>query len=153
MAGSSAHAHTHGHDGGDHGGAIRTHSHASTYIKIWLLLLVLLVISIVGPMFEIRIVTLITAFGIAFVKAAIVCAYFMHLNIEKKYIWYILATMLLMMGLFFAGVMTDILKKDGQRWQNKASYQYIEKYLEHPEPGHHGSSDGGGAHQTPAEQK
>lgn len=141
MAGSSAHAHAHDHGGGDHGG-FREHSHASTYIKIWGLLLVLLVISVVGPMLEIRILTLITAFGIAFVKAAIVCAYFMHLNVEKKYVWYLLYTMLLMVGLFFAGTMTDVLKKDGERWQNAASYKYIEKYQANPESGHGATSHG-----------
>ena len=104
MAGSSAHAHDHG--GGSHGEAVRNHSHAATYVKIWFLLLILLIVSIIGPEFGIRIVTLVTAFGIAIVKAVIVCAYSMHLNIEKKYVWYLLTTMLLAMGLFFAGVMT-----------------------------------------------
>ena len=54
------------------------------YVKIWGILLVLLVISICGPMLEIKVVTLITAFGIAIVKAWVVASYFMHLNIEKN---------------------------------------------------------------------
>jgi hypothetical protein len=45
-------------------------------------------------MFGNKILTLITAFGIAIVKALIVAAFFMHLNVEKKYIWYVLLTML-----------------------------------------------------------
>ena len=69
------------------------HDHPS-YIKIWGILLVLLVISILGPMLEIQIVTLITAFGIAIVKAYIVAANFMHLNVEKRYIVYLMMTML-----------------------------------------------------------
>ena len=57
------------------------------YVKIWVILLVLLTVSIVGPMFGIKWLTLITAFGIALVKAGMVCAYFMHLNIERKVAW------------------------------------------------------------------
>lgn len=95
------------------------------YIKIWLLLLVLLVISILGPMLEIKILTLITAFGIAIVKALLVAAYFMHLNIEKRYVWYLLITMLLMVGLFFAGTASDIMKPDGRNWVNSSAQQLI----------------------------
>lgn len=163
MAASSAHTHqdhaahnNHGsHHGGGHGegGGFRTHSHAASYVKIWALLLVLLIVSIIGPEFGIRIVTLITAFGIAIVKAWIVCANFMHLKDEKRYVSYILYTMLLMMGLFFAGVMTDILKKDGWRWRNAASYKYIENYLANPEPGHKASSDQSGSSEATPEHK
>ena len=53
------------------------------YVKIWAVLLVLLAVSIVGPMFEQPTLTLITAFGIAIVKASLVATYFMHLNVEK----------------------------------------------------------------------
>lgn len=94
---------------------------ASHYVKIWLVLLVLLVISILGPMLEIKILTLITAFGIAIVKALLVAAYFMHLNIEKRYVWYILVSMLLMVGLFFAGTAADIMKPHGRNWENTSA--------------------------------
>lgn len=103
---------------------------ASHYVKIWLLLLVLLVISILGPMLEIKILTLITAFGIAIVKALLVAAYFMHLNIEKRYVWYILISMLLMVGLFFAGTAADIMKPDGSNWENTSA-----KALQHEHGG------------------
>ena len=59
------------------------HAHHTNYVKIWAILLVLLLISITGPMLEIRVVTLITAFGIAIVKAYIVAKNFMHLDVEK----------------------------------------------------------------------
>ena len=42
------------------------HGHTN-YIKIWGILLVLLIVSYLGPMLELRVVTLLTAFGIAFV--------------------------------------------------------------------------------------
>ena len=50
-----------------HGGGHTTHHYP--YVKIWGLLLVLLALSILGPMLGHPIVTLLTAFGIAFVKA------------------------------------------------------------------------------------
>ena len=72
------------------------HIHSvSSYVKIWGILVVLLIISVVGPMAEIKVITLVTAFGIAIVKALMVAAKFMHLNVEKRYIWYLLFTGLL----------------------------------------------------------
>ena len=44
------------------------------YIKIWYWLLVLLAVSVAGPMLEIPAITIITAFGIATVKAYLVAA-------------------------------------------------------------------------------
>ena len=73
------HASAHAHDGAPH----------TNYVKIWAILLVLLFVSVIGPEFGIRIVTLITAFGIAIVKAWMVAKYFMHLNIERTWVAYI----------------------------------------------------------------
>lgn len=97
--------------------AEHAHAHPHTnYVKIWALLCVLLVVSVVGPMLEIRVVTLITAFGIALVKAYIVAKYFMHLNIEQRFVGYILAVMIAFMIVFFGGVAPDVLEHDGQNW-------------------------------------
>ena len=101
------------------------------YVKIWGLLLVLLAISITGPMFEHPTVTLITAFGIALVKASLVAAYFMHLNVEKRYIRYMLYVMLLMLALLFAGTAPDVMQASGLRWQNQAVQELIEEHTTH----------------------
>lgn len=106
------------------------------YVKIWGILLVLLVISIVGPMLEHRVLTLITAFGIAVVKALIVAAYFMHLKVEKKYIWYMLYSMLLMVALFFLGTASDTMKTDGANWTNSSAHELIEQHKGSPTEGH-----------------
>ncbi len=97
------------------------HTSAMHYVKIWAVLLVLLIISVLGPMLEVKILTLITAFGIAVVKALMVAAYFMHLNIEKRYVWYLLVMMLLVVGMFFVGTASDIMKPDGRNWVNRAA--------------------------------
>jgi caa(3)-type oxidase subunit IV len=90
---------------------------SSHYVKIWGILLVLLVVSICGPMLEIKAVTLITAFGIAFVKAFMVAKYFMHLNIERRYITYMLLGMVLLMLMLFFGIAVDIMMPAGNNWQ------------------------------------
>ena len=116
------------------------HDHGQAhYVKIWAILLVLLIISILGPVLaphlefgflEAWMITIMTAFGIAVVKAYLVAANFMHLNIEKKYISYMLATMLMFMLLFFAGTAPDVMKHKGQNWENVAAEAEIERALE-----------------------
>jgi len=100
------------------------HAHAdaprhdeTNYVAIWGVLCALLGVSVFGPMVGIRFLTLITAFGIAIVKAYMVCRYFMHLNIEKKWVVYILGFMLALMVVFFGGVAPDVSRPEGLRWQ------------------------------------
>ena len=90
------------------------------YVRIWGILLVLLVISIFGPFLEIWWITLVTAFGIAFVKAYLVAKNFMHLNVQPGFVVYLLVTCLVFMVLFFAGVAPDVMKKDGDNWVKAA---------------------------------
>jgi caa(3)-type oxidase subunit IV len=91
--------------------------HEINYVAIWAVLCALLGISVLGPMVGVRFLTLITAFGIAIVKAYMVCRYFMHLNIEKKWVAYILGFMLALMLIFFGGVAPDVSRQEGLRWQ------------------------------------
>ena len=96
-----------------------SNSHAETnYIKIWIWLLILLVISIVGPIFEIPWITVLTAFGIALVKTIMVASNFMHLKFEKKIIWYLLLLSVIFLGIFFFGTASDIMKTSGQQWKD-----------------------------------
>jgi caa(3)-type oxidase subunit IV len=91
------------------------HEHPN-YVKIWAILVVLLGISVIGPMFEIQIVTLVTAFGIACVKAYMVAVNFMHINVAKRYVSYLVATCLVFMLLFFAGAAPDVMQASGDNW-------------------------------------
>ncbi|UCF47841.1 MAG: cytochrome C oxidase subunit IV family protein [Myxococcales bacterium] len=117
------------------------------YVKIWAILLVLLIISILGPILaphlefgflQAWMITIMTAFGIALVKAYLVAANFMHLNIEKKYISYMLGTMLMFMLLFFAGTAPDVMKHEGQNWENRAAEAEVERALKAQEADAHG---------------
>jgi caa(3)-type oxidase subunit IV len=100
------------------------------YRKIYFTLLGLLVISVVGPFFGILIVTLITAFGIAVVKANLVVQNFMHLKEEKRLMKWMLATSLLLMGLMFAGVSADVLNHEGRNWENLAAMAAVERGID-----------------------
>lgn len=91
------------------------------YVRIWGVLVVLLGISIAGPMVGNLWITVITAFGIAFVKAGLVAKHFMHLNVEKRVVQFILVTCLAFMVLLFGGVAPDVMKHEGQLWTNDAA--------------------------------
>jgi caa(3)-type oxidase subunit IV len=91
------------------------HTHPN-YIKIWYWLLVLLAISVAGPMLEIPAITIITAFGIATLKAYLVAANFMHLKFEKKIIWFLLILSICLLGVFFFGTAPDLMMTEGDQW-------------------------------------
>jgi caa(3)-type oxidase subunit IV len=103
----------HAHDATDH----EDHAHHGNYVKIWAILLVLLVISILGPELNNLTITLITAFGIAVVKAYLVVKHFMHLNVAPRFVGYLVSTGLVFMLLFFAGVAPDVMRVEGTRWE------------------------------------
>ena len=100
--------------------------HAPTnYFKVWVTLVVLLVISVLGPFIGIKAITLITAFGIALVKAFMVASKFMHLNVEKKYIVYFLLICLFLMVFFFFTIAPDIMSDHGTNWRMLNTHQAI----------------------------
>jgi caa(3)-type oxidase subunit IV len=130
---------------------VHAHSSEEHYKKIWAVLCVLLVISVVGPMLEIMWVTLITAFGIAFVKAYLVVKEFMHVNIEKPVIRYAMVIALGFMVLFFAGTAPDIKKHEGLNWDHVSAKEHIKRVTAEQEAaGEHGDGEHGateaGAH-------
>jgi caa(3)-type oxidase subunit IV len=90
--------------------------HHPNYTKVYFWLLGLLIVSVLGPMAEIRVLTLITAFGIAIVKAYLVVVNFMHLNVAPRYVAYFMATTLVFVLLFFTATAPDVMKADGSNW-------------------------------------
>jgi caa(3)-type oxidase subunit IV len=97
-----------------------THQHHPDYTKIYVALVILLAISVVGTFSGILWVTFIMAFGVALVKAKLVVENFMHLKWEKVIAKWVLATSLILMALFFAGVAPDVMKDRGLQWVNNA---------------------------------
>ena len=101
------------------------HTHHSNYLAVWAVLVGLLVISVTGPMLGIQVVTLITAFGVACVKAYLVARYFMHIGAAARYVSYLMVTCLVFMLLFYAGTAPDVMKADGSNW-SKPGWQQLE---------------------------
>jgi caa(3)-type oxidase subunit IV len=118
------HGHAHAHAHGDHGHEEHIHE-ASHYIRIWAALVGLFLVSVAGPMLGIWWLTLITAFGIAVIKASMVVHYFMHLSVEKRFVHYFLATSLAFMFLFFFAVAPDVMKHSGTLWVNVAAQEHV----------------------------
>lgn len=109
MADHAAHAHDdHGH--GDQ-------AHHGDYVKIWAILLGLLVVSVAGPFLGIPVITLLTAFGIAIVKAYMVVKHFMHIDVAAKYVAYFIMIALAFVFLLFAGAAPDVMKAKGRNWE------------------------------------
>ena len=102
------------------------HEHAPprNYVKIWGILVLLLVVSVVGPMFGIRWVMLVTAFGVALVKAYMVAKNFMHLDIEKPIVHYILLVALALMVLLYGALAPDVQKGEGSGWKKDAGFHH-----------------------------
>jgi hypothetical protein len=111
---------------GDHGDAA---AHEKHYVRVWVLLLVLLLISFAGPIVggrlhgagsitvaTARAITLITAFGIAVYKAWLVAKNFMHVTAQPRYVVYMLSTVLVFMLLFYAGTAPDVMEHQGANW-------------------------------------
>lgn len=121
----SAHDHTHGHGKG------HAQGHHRNYVKIWGILMVLLVVSVVGPMTGIRVVMLLTAFGVAAVKAYIVAKNFMHLDVEKPIIRWALGLSVVFMVLMYAGIAPDVQKSSGQNWRKDEGFHHLP-----PQPDH-----------------
>ncbi|MCG6956474.1 MAG: c-type cytochrome [Gemmatimonadetes bacterium] len=95
--------------------------HHPDYKKIYIALVILLAISVAGPHVGLKWLTLITAFGVALVKANLVVENFMHLKWEKVLAKWVLGTSLVLMALFFAGVSPDVMEHKGDRWVNNAA--------------------------------
>src|ERR1700733_15354617 len=94
----------------------QAHAQHPSYVKIWAILVVLLIVSVLGSMTHIRDVVLIAAFGVAIVKAYLVAKNFMHVNVEKRWVPYLLIVCLLFVAILFAGVAPDVMKHSGLHW-------------------------------------
>jgi caa(3)-type oxidase subunit IV len=92
------------------------HVQHPNYVKIWAILVALLIVSVLGSMSHIREVVLIAAFGVALVKAYLVAKNFMHINVEKRWVPYLLIMCLFFIAILFAGVAPDVMKQSGLHW-------------------------------------
>src|SRR5436309_6334487 len=101
------------------------HAHHPNYVKIWAILSGLRLPSDTGPMVGMRVVTLIAAFGVALVKAYLVAKNFMHLDIEKSIVKWLLGLALVIMVLLYTLVAPDVEKSSGQHWVKTPGFHYV----------------------------
>ena len=145
------------------------HAHPP-YVKIYVVLVVLFLISVMGP--EVAdwvksghdgseanmaarghvamLLVLFTAFGIAIVKAVLVGGYFMHLKFEPAFARMMLFGMMAFLLVFFAGVAPDVMKLEGANWKHneiKPNLPSLHEGAEHAAPaGEHGEAAAPVAH-------
>ena len=101
------------------------HIHHPNYVKIWAILVALLIVSVLGSMSHVRVVLLIAAFGVALAKAYLVAKNFMHVNVEKRWVPYLLIMCLLFVVILFAGVAPDVMKQGGLHWSKNPAAQSV----------------------------
>ncbi|CAK0743941.1 cytochrome c oxidase subunit IV [Gammaproteobacteria bacterium] len=105
----------------------------SHYINVWVAVLALFIISItVSQLSNYRPLVLITAFGIATIQAILVGAYFMHLKGEKKYIYYLLFSMLLALAMLYFGTVSDNGHPSGKNWTTTDTLRIMKEHEGHP---------------------
>lgn len=136
-----------GHDG---------HGHERHYVIIWAQLVVLLLVSVFGPMVATHYgwhwLLLATAFGVAVVKAYMVAKNFMHLNVEKPIIHYIMAIGVALMVLMYGALAADVQKESGQHWKKSAGFHHSFTTSKPVEHGAHGAGAAGAEGTTEHEQ-
>ena len=115
------------------------HAHPS-YVKVWAILTVLLIISVSGTLLGLNIPTVVTvgvAFTVALIKAYMIAKYFMHINIEKKYVMYLVGSMVVLMLLLVGAVSPDVMHHDGANWHNQAAADTVKKGMAEVPAEHH----------------
>ncbi len=109
-------------------------AHGTNYVRIWVVLVVLLVVSVIGPFvgsaLSMQWLTLATAFGIAIIKASLVIKHFMHLTIEKRLAHYLLISSLACVVILFAGTAGDVMNHHGEHWENDAAKKAVAEGLD-----------------------
>ena len=129
------------------------------YVRVYAVLLVLLAVSIVGPLVGERlnrpvdlfgmqfslgiVITLVTAFGIAVVKAWLVIKNFMHLTIERVVPKLFLAASVLLLALFWGGVAPDVQMHEGRLWENDAAKAAVDRGIPTEDHGDEEYADAG----------
>jgi caa(3)-type oxidase subunit IV len=126
------------------------HAGHRNYVKIWGILVLLLVVSVVGPMIGLRWLTLLTAFGVALVKAYMVAKNFMHLDVEKPIVHWILLVALALMVLLYGALAPDIQKGTGAGWKKDAGFHHsFTTSQPHHQDGHGTGASGSKEHGKP----
>jgi cytochrome c oxidase subunit 4 len=83
----------------------------ATYLRTWVLLMLLLVVTAAGGRVPLGAGNLILALGVALAKAALVLLYFMHLRFSRSSIWLAAGAALFWLGVLFVLSLNDFLSR------------------------------------------
>ena len=92
------------------------HGPHPSYIIIWVVLVALFAASVGFSVLSSVVVGVVFAFFIAIIKGLMVAAWFMHLNIEPRWVWGILFGALLIVFILWLGVAPDVMEMKGVNW-------------------------------------
>lgn len=92
------------------------HSPHPAYLLIWTILVTLFVASVMFNLVTSFVVGVVFAFFIAIIKTLMVAAWFMHLNIEPRWVWIMLLTALLVVLIMWMGMAPDVMETEGVNW-------------------------------------
>jgi caa(3)-type oxidase subunit IV len=87
-----------------------------SYVLVWAALVLLFVSSVAFSAVSSVIVGVVFAFVIALIKALMVAAWFMHLNIEKRWVWLILLAGFTVVFVMWLGIAPDVMENQGLNW-------------------------------------
>ena len=99
---------------GDH---TNGHSAHPAYWIIWSLLVVLFVMSVAFSWVTSVTVGVVFAFFIAIIKALMVSAWFIHLNVEPRWVWSVLLGAVLVVLIMWMGMAPEVMEQSGTNWQ------------------------------------
>lgn len=88
------------------------HSHRPLYLKIFAALMVLLVLTMVAALFNLRELNLIVAMTIAVAKAALIVLFFMHFKDSDTLTWIVGGGTLVWFGILIVLTMTDYVSRE-----------------------------------------
>ena len=96
----------HAHGVGGH------HSHRSLYIKVFIALMVLLVLTVVAAKMNLEGLNLTVALAIAIVKAVLILLFFMHFRDSDKLTWLVGAATIVWFGILIVLTLNDYQSRD-----------------------------------------
>jgi len=101
-----AQVHAHAHEGNGH------HSHRSLYLKIFGVLMVLLVLTMVAAFLPLGQLNVVVALAIAMIKAALILMFFMHFRDSDHLTWLVGAATVAWFLILIALTFQDYLSRD-----------------------------------------
>ncbi|HMO01674.1 MAG TPA: cytochrome C oxidase subunit IV family protein [Oligoflexia bacterium] len=98
------------------------------YLKVFVSLLVLTVITVVISRFDFGEFNLVVAMLIASIKALLVALFFMHLKFENKIVWLYAGVPLFLLGVMLIGIFIDNPYRMGDRQPSRTTEHIAPKY-------------------------